>query len=335
MTSLTSLSALPDDFVMQPDNIGCIKVTGEDRDSYLHGQLTVNINALTSDQARFAAHCDNKGKVWAVLEVVRHEDGVLLYGNRDAVDASFAQLQKYGVFSKVEMTEQHTAYRHIVISQNVGRAAAKTLFSDVPDASMAALSNDYGVVIQTRLEGSPLHFIVTAEGEAQLNKYLSENHDDIASFGAPEYEALCVVSGIPAVSGDMIGQYIPQMLNVQAIDGIDFDKGCYMGQEVVARTRFLGRNKRAAFSFSLPVPTSMNAGDTVEKQLGENWRRGGNVVRYATLADESYFMAVLANDTGSDDAHRLAELPAHEVTPLALPYSIAQENRDKPGRTGA
>lgn len=336
MATLSSLSALTDNFVIRTDSIGCIRVTGEDTNAYLHGQLTVNINALDTATARYAAHCDNKGKTWAVLQVVRHDDGVLLFGNHDAADASFAQLQKYGVFSKVNMTQENDTFTHSIVSQHLGLGACEALFSDKPGDTMTSVSNEYGVAIQTRLEGSPLHFVLTKQGEAALNHYLDDNAQSFEIFeDNAVYEALCIASGIPAVSGDMIGQYIPQMLNVQAIDGIDFDKGCYMGQEVVARTHFLGRNKRAAFIFSLPVSAKISAGDTVEKQLGENWRRGGNVIRYATLADESYFMAVLANDTGSDDAHRLAELPAHEVTPHSLPYSIAQETREKPGRTGA
>ncbi len=332
MSALSSLSELPDNFVIRPETASCIRVVGDDTDSYLHGQLTVNINQLDGNTARFSAHCDNKGKAWAVLTVIRHGNAVLLTGNQDAVEASFAQLQKYGVFSNVEMTRGTDEYSQVIVSQQLGLAACQALFGDTPTAPMTTVSSDLGVVIQTRLEKAPLHFVLTQDGEEKLTQWLSACERAFTEFDEDAvYEALCISSGIPAVAGEMIGQYIPQMLNVQAINGIDYDKGCYMGQEVVARTHFLGRNKRAAYIFTVPAPVEITAGDTVEKQLGENWRRGGNVVRCATLANESWFMAVLANDTGYDDAHRLAAQPEYEITPHALPYSIAQENRKKPG----
>ena len=114
------------------------------------------------------------------------------------------------------------------------------------------------------------------------------------------------------------------MFNVQAINGIDFDKGCYMGQEVVARTRFLGKNKRAAFAFHIDSAVPVNIGDSIEKMAGEHWRSGGTVITAATLGNETWFMAVVANDTSSDDIHRLAENPSITCYPSALPYSIEQ-----------
>jgi folate-binding protein YgfZ len=122
-----------------------------------------------------------------------------------------------------------------------------------------------------------------------------------------------------------VGEYVPQMLNVHALNAIDFDKGCYMGQEVVARTRFLGKNKRAAFSFCIDGNVEVSAGDTIERQLGDNWRRAGLVTSVARLDNETHFMAVLSNDTTPQDLHRLADNEAVTCYPYALPYSIEQQ----------
>lgn len=97
-----------------------------------------------------------------------------------------------------------------------------------------------------------------------------------------------------------------------------------MGQEVVARTRFLGKNKRAAYSFTLNHATSVAPGETLEKQLGENWRRAGNIIATAKLQAETWLMAVLSNDTKETDCHRLAENPDITCYPNTQPYNIEQ-----------
>jgi len=99
MTALSTLSALPSSYAVRLTNQMLISATGEQTDSYLHGQLTVNINDLDKHQVRICAHCDNKGKTWSVPYVARFNDGVVLISNKDAGAHSLAQLNKYGVFS--------------------------------------------------------------------------------------------------------------------------------------------------------------------------------------------------------------------------------------------
>ena len=98
-----------------------------------------------------------------------------------------------------------------------------------------------------------------------------------------------------------------------------------MGQEVVARTRFLGKNKRAAYSFKLEGHVPVKAGDSLEKQLGDNWRVAGKVLKVAALEGETWFIAVLNNDTTSEDLHRLADNNAITCYPNSLPYNIEQQ----------
>ncbi|MEW9798756.1 CAF17-like 4Fe-4S cluster assembly/insertion protein YgfZ [Alteromonas sp. CYL-A6] len=323
MTPLLRLDALSEHFFIRLTDQRCITVTGDQRNEYLHGQLTVNINKLTDDEVRFGAHCDNKGKTWALMDVVRYDDAILLLTGQDAAQHSLAQLQKYGVFSKVEMT-QEAGYSQLLVSHALAPALLDAVFGSTSNADHAnIIRGKNGLAYPTRLRGA-YRFVLTTQGQAAADAFFAGRGDSISEYATPVFHALGIEAGIPAISEPAISEYVPQMMNVQALNGIDFDKGCYMGQEVIARTRFLGKNKRAAYIFRVPAALAVHAGDTLEKQLGDNWRRGGNVIRCATLGEETWLMAVLANDTGEHDAHRLAGTPDVTMTPHTLPYTIEQ-----------
>ena len=112
------------------------------------------------------------------------------------------------------------------------------------------------------------------------------------------------------------------MMNLHVLDAISFEKGCYMGQEVVARTKFLGKNKRAAFILETDQATEIKPGDNLESQAGENWRRGGTVLRSCSVDQHTMILAVLANDTEVGATLRLKDKPDVLFEVLPLPYSL-------------
>jgi folate-binding protein YgfZ len=134
-----------------------------------------------------------------------------------------------------------------------------------------------------------------------------------------------IVDGIPYIESQTSNEFVPQMLNLQSVGGIDFDKGCYMGQETIARTKFLGRNKKASYILihqGIDASRELKPGDALEKQAGENWRSGGKVLQSAVLNDATLLFGVLANDTQTGDVLRLKAFPEKQFTVSPLPYKL-------------
>ena len=314
------LSELSDNFIIPLTHYGVLAVGGEDRNSYLQGQLTVDINALESNQARHSAHCDFKGKTWSLQTVTRLQDDILLSIEKSALEITQAQLNKYGVFSKVDIRDVSEQYTQIALR---GQSVLDWLENQniaVPQNPMQVQAFDTGVLVKLDYPDNVYLLIAKQDFCQQLVEFAADN--PITQYSHDVYEALAVQHGMPHVNASHSNEYVPQMMNVQAIAGIDFSKGCYMGQEVVARTRYLGRNKRAAFVFKIDSALAIDADTVVEKQLGENWRRGGAIIRHAVLGEQTWLLAVLNNDTTSQDVFRLAksEHPTFSIEPL--PYSI-------------
>ena len=295
-------------------------VTGADGEKYLQGQVTADVSQLTEHQHLLVAHCDPKGKMWSNLRLFRRQDGFAFIERRSLRDAQLTELKKYAVFSKVTIA----ADDELVLLGVAGfqaRAALTNLFGALPDAEKP-LVND-GATSLLWFEHPDERFLLvtdtaTAErvtdalrGEAQLNN-------------SQQWLALNIEAGLPVIDAANSAQFIPQATNLQALGGISFKKGCYTGQEMVARAKFRGANKRALWYLAGNASRVPEAGEDLELKMGENWRRTGTVLAGVQLDDGRVLVQVVMNndmEAGSvfrvrDDANTLSIEP--------LPYSLEE-----------
>lgn len=295
-------------------------VTGADGEKYLQGQVTADVSQLTEHQHLLVAHCDPKGKMWSNLRLFRRQDGFAFIERRSLRDAQLTELKKYAVFSKVTIA----ADDELVLLGVAGfqaRAALTTLFGALPDAEKP-LVND-GATSLLWFEHPDERFLLvtdtataervtdTLRGEAQLNN-------------SQQWLALNIEAGLPVIDAANSAQFIPQATNLQALGGISFKKGCYTGQEMVARAKFRGANKRALWYLAGNASRVPEAGEDLELKMGENWRRTGTVLAGVQLDDGRVLVQVVMNndmEAGSvfrvrDDANTLSIEP--------LPYSLEE-----------
>ena len=132
----------------------------------------------------------------------------------------------------------------------------------------------------------------------------------------------------PKLSAAEQNEHIPQALNLQAIGGISFSKGCYTGQETVARAKYRGMNKREMriVSGTTEQPLTLDSAIELERSVGENWRGAGRLLNVYQFSDNTAIgLIVLPNNLDDDVELRLAEQPEHKWTIQPLPYSLEEE----------
>jgi len=142
------LSELSEDFIIPLSHYGLLTVGGEDRIKYLQGQLTIDINALSETQARHSAHCDFKGKTWSLQIVTRFQDEILLSIEKSALAITHAQLNKYGVFSKVDIQDASNQYSQVAVGGDKVLNWLKEQGITPPESSMQVQNFEHGVVIK-------------------------------------------------------------------------------------------------------------------------------------------------------------------------------------------
>lgn len=306
--------------IVSPLNqLAIVEVGNEQRYEYLHGQLTVATQNFDAQRARIAAHCDFKGKMFAALTLSEYDDKFLLSMHKESAQESLLQLKKYGVFSKVDI-ELNQDLHNVGVAGELGIALLKEMFKTLPQEHLHLSTNEFGQAIC--FNDSSLRYLcyLNEQGLAQLNEKMASNEFSEASA----WERLEIEAGLANVQQATLGEFVPQMLNFQAINAIDFDKGCYMGQEVVARTKFLGKNKRACFILKTDcttLPDQAIAGSLLEIQLDDNWRRGGIINRACIDKGQLYVLAVMANDTEVGSVVRLKDTELH-LKVCELPYTL-------------
>ena len=136
--------------------------------------------------------------------------------------------------------------------------------------------------------------------------------------------ALNIEAGFPVIDAANSGQFIPQATNLQALGGISFKKGCYTGQEMVARAKFRGANKRALWLLTGSASRLPEAGEDLELKMGENWRRTGTVLAAVKLEDgQVVVQVVMNNDMEPDSIFRVRD-DANTLHIEPLPYSLEE-----------
>lgn len=306
-----------------------IQLTGEDRLTFLQGQVTADVSSLKRGESSLGCLCSAKGKTWAILTIYAEDDRYLLVTDSGCRDNALRELRKYAVFSKVDIQEMSESFHLFGLMSD-------TLPSTVSEAlqettQLDTLPSDHWQTTQI-IHGSDSTWVTSFTIPEQRFLVLTAKNSPVskAITALPpsqlsqlnQWDAQHIQAGIPQLSAEQSEEYVPQMMNLQALNAISFTKGCYMGQEVVARTKYLGKNKRAGGILVSADPIAVASGDNLELQLGENWRRIGKCLYCATDDQQTWVFAVLPNDLGTDAVIRLQGADSSRFSLRPLPYAL-------------
>lgn len=299
-----------------------VTLTGADRVKYLQGQVTADIDALPADQHVLCAHCDAKGKMWSNLRLFYRGEGLAFIERRSVLNTQLSELKKYAVFSKVAIAAQPDVVL-LGVAGTRAKAALAEIFAELPDAGHPVVQQGDSTLLHFSLPAERFLLVTDAEQAQQLVEKLA----DRAQFNnSKQWLALDIEAGFPVIDSDSSAQFIPQATNIQALNGISFNKGCYTGQEMVARAKYRGANKRALYWLAGRASRVPAVGEDLEWQLGENWRRTGSVLAAVALSDgRVWVQAVLNNDLAADSVLRVRDDVESTLAIMPLPYSLIED----------
>ena len=295
---------------------GVLAVRGSDAAKFLQGQLTCNLNYLSDTQASLGARCTQKGRMQSSFRILLQGDGVLLAMASELLEPQLADLKKYAVFSKSKLTDESAAWsRFGLVNAN---SALANLGLELPAETDSVARNEYLIAIRVSPDRSELW--VPSDRADAVKAQLSETLDQA---DLNEWLLGQIRAGIGQVMPQTRELFIPQMLNLQAVGGVSFKKGCYTGQEIVARMQYLGKLKRRLYRLSLdsaqmPEPGTPLFSPSHSSSIGE--------VVIAAKADQVIeLLAVLqAEAADSGDVH-LGTLEGPGLRLLDLPYTLDRD----------
>lgn len=303
------------------DDWAVTRAVGVDAEKYLQGQLTADITEVTASQHTLCAHCDGKGKMWSNVRLFRDEQGFGLILRRSVRAQQLAALKKYAVFSKVTLSEDDDSVL-LGLAGEGARAALASVIPQLPDQDTPVIRHEQITILWFNL---PTERFLLVLDQAHAQQVQEQLQGKAQRAGSEQWLALDIEGGLPIIDAVNSEQLIPQATNLQALGGISFRKGCYTGQEMVARAKYRGANKRALWLLTGTGERAPAAGDELEMQLGENWRRTGTVLASASLEDGSLIVqAVLSNDLDSTSVFRVRDDADSRLHLSPLPYSLEE-----------
>ena len=226
-TRLNGISPLP--------HLGVIRASGEDAARFLQGQLTQDVQHLPPGQARLAALCNPKGRMLASFQVLRRaDDELLLVTSADTLAATLKRLSMFVLRARLKLSDatSELALRGLIGDATISIAAGANQTS--ADSQNDAVSTSP----LPAADGAPRGLWLGPPGTPA---------PAAASLSSADWLAAEVRAGVARVTQPVVEAFVPQMLNYESVDGVHFQKGCYPGQEVVARSQFRGAIKRRAF----------------------------------------------------------------------------------------
>lgn len=310
-TAHAPISSLLPSGVAQLSHLGVIRITGEDAAKFIHGQLTQDFSLLGPDQARLAAFCSANGRMQASFIGFKRLDGdIFLVCSKDLLAATLKRLSMFVLRAKAKLTDVSADFALYglagdatkMIADSASPAWAK---ADFDAQSVVNLYPSDGVVRQLCL--APVTDAPPTGAELPLETWLwGEVRSAIATLTVPVIEA-----------------FVPQMLNYESVGGVNFKKGCYPGQEVVARSQFRGTLKRRAYL--VHGATAMAAGDEVFSAADAD-QPVGLVVQSAKTPQGGYdalvSVQVAAAEAGPLHHQSAAGTP---LRLLPLPYPLLED----------
>lgn len=316
------------DFIAPLTDYSVIRVSGIDAEKFLQGQFSCDIREVNSEQSRMGTANTAKGRAYAIFRIAKQGDDYLIRLPSVIANDVYERLKKYIVFSKATLTLDDSIY---ILGFSGESSVLDNLLNNadqLPTEVDGCIHIGSHLVIKVSSEaGTRFEIWTDFEMVKSLLPPLANDHSKI-SFGTQALWNWSEINeGIAEIYPDTQESYVPQMLNLQHLNAISFKKGCYTGQEIVARMKYLGKLKKEMFLLSTTSENLIPPGaDIYEKSTG---KKIGSAVRAINHSNTHNGMLLAVLDIEAAKANiplSLSEDNSQAFTYLSLPYKNETES---------
>lgn len=254
---------------------GLIAVRGADAAAFLQGQLTNDIRQVSVQHSQLSAYCSPKGRVLACMRIFMRDDIYYLGLPREILDATLKRLRLFVLRAKVTLDDASDTLIRIGYAGPQTEATLRAVLDAVPAIIDEVRHNRTLTLL--RIRGPQPRFEIIGDA-ADITKLWTALRVFATPAGADVWDLLDIRAGLPSVYATTCDAFVPQMINLQALGGISFTKGCYTGQEIVARMHYLGTLKRRMYLAHITTDTAPQPGNALYASGTEQTQSIGSIV---------------------------------------------------------
>lgn len=315
-------SALHDNILTDLSHLGIIKVSGTDAEKFLQGQFTNDIRQVNTTRSQLSAWCSPKGRILVNFRLFqRNDNAYYLLMPQANIEATLQRLPKYVLRSQVQLEDVSSQFS----GTGVAGAQSTQLLANCLNASPPSTVNDSlttSLITVLHIHGPTARYIVLSE-EVPILQTLWQSL--VAGGSHPVstdvWDLLDILAGVPHILPPGVDEFVPQMVNYQALGGINFKKGCYTGQEIVARMQYLGTLKRRMYLVKIDTTLPPPPGDTL--YVRNETQSVGQIVNAQPHPDGGAIaLAVISIRHVEKEEIHLHSQTGEVLELLELPYSL-------------
>ncbi len=316
------MNALTDHIIVNLTDTSLVKIEGADAQTFLHNQFTNDLRLVDEQTSQLSSYCSPKGRILALFRIFKHDNAYYMLMPNTIVEPTIKRLRMFVLMSKVIFTDISNEVGHLGYSGPESDTHLKALMDDIPGA-IDRVCHHNGVTI-IRLPGSLPRFELFGSKErlATLHQALSV-HAIAANYN--QWQLLNIHAAIPTIYPENIEAFVPQMVNLQAINALNFKKGCYPGQEIVARMQYLGKLKRRMYLAHVDTTTPPPPGAALvgpNNSQGEEHKVGTVVTAQLNPSGGCDLLAVLEIEAAENNLIQLESANGPTINLLPLPYPL-------------
>lgn len=310
-----------DTFLCAADDRSLIEVSGEDAESFLQNQLTNDIRNVTENAHQQSAWCNPKGRIIANFRIFKRDQSYFLSLSSDLVELVLKKLRMYVMMSKVTIED----VSENIVNLTFAGEGSETHLQELVNFGDVLSQNENGAFVSgsttyLRIQGNTPRFEIFAE-ISDAKKIWNHCKNIAKPSSGTAWKYLNIISGIPEITAASSESWIPQMVNYIHIGGVDFKKGCYPGQEVVARLNYLGKTKRRMYHIEIDSNDMPHVSDSIKSESDKD---AGKILNAVLNADNKVQALAVLKIASTSEVLKLVSNDA-SISLLDLPYEVEDE----------
>ncbi len=272
--------------------MGLLKVSGPDAKKLLQGQLTCHMDEVTPSQSQLGAHCNPKGRVISLFYIFLFHDAYYLFMPHNMVSLTIAALKKFAIFYKMEMSDA-SGYLSAIGCAGIDLKEQK--------------EEDYAVI---SLPAQSQRYIIVGSKEVMKHKWAAlaaQSH----IVTAMQWKQFDLIDGIPTLYPETSGHFLPHDIHLDQLHALHFDKGCYTGQEIIARMHYRGKIKNHLYQAIITTPSPPTPGMDIYFREHNEIKTHGMIVDVCHEESNRYYALINSDELHAKNNHLFLENNEH------------------------
>ncbi len=318
-------AAINDDILCDLSHVALIRASGDDSSNFLQGQFSNDVRQVSTRRHQLSSYSTPKGRMLSLFRLFQRDEAYYLSLPQSLLESTLKRLQMFVLMSKVQLEDVSEQLVRFGLSGPNAERLLQEQFGELPAEADEALTQDEITLL--RIPGPHPRFEIHGTVALMQNLWQSLT-SHTRKVGADCWELLDIRAGLPSVYRETAEVFVPQMINLQLINGVSFKKGCYTGQEIVARMQYLGKLKRRMYRAHADTSVRPVPGNELSSPHSASGQGAGKVVKVAPSPNGGFevlcVLEIIAADSGEiylagDDSVKL-----HLLT---LPYRFEQPEK--------